>query len=151
MLTATFASLPALAGSEIGVSDWLTIDQARIDLFAQATGDRQWIHTDPARAARDMPGGKPIAHGYLTLSLIPGLVAGLLKIEGLTRGINYGSDKVRFTNMVPVGSRIRARQKMLSVTPRGGGLQLVSEITIEIEGEKRAACVAETISIIYDR
>jgi acyl dehydratase len=151
MLTATFASLPALAGSEIGVSDWLTIDQARIDLFAQATGDRQWIHTDPARAARDMPGGKTIAYGYLTLSLIPGLVAGLLKIEGLTRGINYGSDKVRFTNMVPVGSRIRARQKMLSVTPRGGGLQLVSEITIEIEGEKRAACVAETISIIYDR
>ena len=98
-----------------------------------------------------MPGGKTIAHGYLTLSLIPGLVAGLLKIEGLTRGINYGSDKVRFTNMVPVGAKVRARQKMLSVTPRGGGLQLVSEITIEIEGEKRAACVAETISIIYDR
>jgi acyl dehydratase len=151
MLTATFASLPALAGREIGVSDWLTIDQARIDLFAEATGDHQWIHTDPVRAAREMPGGKTIAHGYLTLSLIPGLVAGLLKIEGLTRGINYGSDKVRFTNMVPAGSRVRARQKMLSVTPRGGGLQLVSEITIEIEGEKRAACIAETISIIYDR
>jgi acyl dehydratase len=151
MLTATFASLPALAGSEIGVSDWLTVDQARIDLFAEATGDRQWIHIDAARAAKEMPGGKTIAHGYLTLSLIPGLVEDLLKIEGLTRGINYGSDKVRFTNMVPAGSRVRARQKLLSVTPRGGGLQLVNEITIEIEGEKRAACVAETLSIIYDR
>ena len=151
MLTATFASLPVLAGSEIGVSDWITVDQARIDLFAEATGDRQWIHTDPERAKTEMPGGKTIAHGYLTLSLIPALVAELLKIEGMTRGINYGSDKVRFTNMVPAGSRVRARQKMLSVTPRGGGLQLISEITIEIEGAKRAACVAETISIIYDR
>ena len=151
MLTATFDTLPALAGSEIGVSDWLTIDQARIDLFAEATGDRQWIHLDAERAKREMPGGKTIAHGYLTLSLIPFLIADLLKIEGLARGINYGSDKVRFTNMVPVGSRVRARQKLLSVDPKGGGLRLVSEITIEIEGEKRPACVAETITIIYDR
>ncbi len=151
MLTATFDTLPALAGSEIGVSDWLTIDQARIDLFAEATGDRQWIHLDAERAKREMPGGKTIAHGYLTLSLIPFLIADLLKIEGLARGINYGSDKVRFTNMVPVGSRVRARQKLLSVDPKGGGLRLVSEITIEIEGERRPACVAETITIIYDR
>ncbi len=151
MLTASFASLPALAGSEIGVSEWLTIDQARIDLFAEATGDRQWIHTDPQRAAMQMPGGKTIAHGYLTLSLIPALTRDLLRIEGLQRGINYGSDKVRFANMVPAGSRVRARQRLLSVTPRGGGFQLVSEITIEIEGEERAACIAETISIIYDR
>ena len=151
MLTATFDGLPALAGSEIGVSDWLTVDQARIDLFAQATGDRQWIHTDPERARKELPGGRTIAHGYLTLSLIPGLIRDLLKIEGLTRGINYGSDKVRFTNTVPEGSRVRARQKLLSVSPRGGGLQLVSEITVEIEGEKRPACVAETIAIIYNR
>jgi acyl dehydratase len=151
MLTATFESLPALAGREIGVSDWLVIDQARINLFAEATGDRQWIHVDPERAKKEMPGGRTIAHGYLTLSLIPVLIQDLLKIEGLTRGINYGSDKVRFTNMVPEGSRVRARQKMLSVTPKGGGLQLISEITIEIEGEKRAACVAETIAIIYNR
>jgi acyl dehydratase len=151
MLTATFESLPALAGREIGVSDWLVIDQARINLFAEATGDRQWIHVDPERAKKEMPGGKTIAHGYLTLSLIPVLIQDLLKIEGLTRGINYGSDKVRFTNMVPEGSRVRARQKMLSVAPKGGGLQLISEITIEIEGEKRAACVAETITIIYNR
>jgi acyl dehydratase len=151
MLTTTFDSLSALAGSEIGVSDWLTIDQARIDLFAEATGDRQWIHVDPERAKKEMPGGKTIAHGYLTLSLIPALIHGLLRIEGLTRGINYGANKIRFTNMVPEGSRVRARQKLLSVTPKGGGLQLVSEITIEIEGEKRAACVAETIAILYNR
>ena len=151
MLTATFESLPALAGREIGVSDWLTIDQARINLFAEATGDRQWIHVDHERAKKEMPGGRTIAHGYLTLSLIPVLIQDLLKIEGLTRGINYGSDKVRFTSMVPEGSRVRARQKMLSVAPKGGGLQLISEITIEIEGEKRAACVAETIAIIYNR
>jgi len=151
MLTVSFAELPALAGREIGVSDWLTIDQDRIDRFAQATGDRQWIHVDRERAAREMPGGKTIAHGYLTLALIPALIQELLTIEGLKRGLNYGADKVRFTNMVPEGSRVRARQKLLSVTPRGGGLQLVSEITIEIEGEKRAACIAETISIIYDR
>ena len=143
--------MPALAGREIGVSDWLVIDQARINLFAEATGDRQWIHVDPERAKKEMPGGRTIAHGYLTLSLIPVLIQDLLKIDGLTRGINYGSDKVRFTNMVPEGSRVRARQKMLSVAPKGGGLQLISEITIEIEGEKRAACVAETIAIIYNR
>ena len=151
MLSVSFAELPALAGREIGVSDWLNIDQARIDRFAEATGDRQWIHVDRERAAREMPGGKTIAHGYLTLALIPALIQDLLKIEGLTRGINYGSDKVRFTNIVPEGSRVRARQKMLSVAPKGGGLQLISEITIEIEGEKRAACVAETIAIIYNR
>jgi acyl dehydratase len=151
MLTATFDSLPALAGREIGVSDWLTIDQARITRFAEATGDRQWIHLDAERAKKELPGGKTIAHGYLTLSLIPALIQGLLKIEGLTRGINYGADKVRFTNMVPEGSRVRARQKMVSVAPRGGGLQLVSEITIEIEGEKRPACIAETIAIIYNK
>jgi acyl dehydratase len=150
MLTVSFAELPALAGREIGVSDWLTIDQARIDRFAEATGDRQWIHVDPERAAREMPGGKTIAHGYLTLALIPALIQELLKIEGLKRGLNYGADKVRFTNMVPEGSRVRARQKILSVECKGGGLKLVSEITIEIEGEKRPACVAETIAIIYD-
>ena len=151
MLTVRFESLPSLAGREIGMSEWLTIDQARINLFAEATGDRQWIHVDAGRAKRELPGGKTIAHGYLTLSLIPALVQDLIKIEGLTRGINYGADKVRFTQAVPEGSRVRARQKIVSVTPRGGGLQLVSEITIEIEGEKKPACVAETIAIVYNR
>ena len=151
MLVTTFDGLSALAGQEIGVSDWLTIDQARINLFAEATGDRQWIHLDAERAEKEIPGGRTIAHGYLTLSLIPALVGGLLKIEGLTRGINYGADKVRFTNRVPEGSRVRARQKLLSVEAKGGGLKLVSEITIEIEGDKRPACVAQTIAVIYDR
>ena len=149
MKTVAFDDLPSLAGQEIGVSDWVTIDQDRIDKFADATGDHQWIHVDVARAKAEMPGGKTIAHGYLTLSLIPGLGGQILKIAGVSRGINYGSNKVRFINMVPVGSRVRARQKLLSVEPRGAALQLVNEMTIEIEGQAKAACVAETISIVY--
>jgi len=149
MKTATFETLASLAGQEIGVSDWLQIDQARINQFADATGDHQWIHVDVERAKREMPGGKTIAHGYLTLSLIPGLTGGMLRVEGVTRGINYGSNKVRFTNMVPVRSRVRARQKLVAVEARSGGMQLTNEVTIEIEGQQRPACVAETISLIY--
>ena len=149
MKTATFETLASLAGQEIGVSDWLEIDQARINQFADATGDHQWIHVDVERAKKEMPGGKTIAHGYLTLSLIPGLTGGMLRVEGVTRGINYGSNKVRFTNMVPVGSRVRARQKLVAVESRSGGMQLTNEVTIEIEGQQRPACIAETISLIY--
>jgi acyl dehydratase len=149
MKTVTFEELPALVGQETGVSDWVTIDQDRINKFADATGDHQWIHLDAARAAKEMPGGKTIAHGYLTLSLIPWLTGGFLKIEGVTRGINYGSNKVRFTNMVPVDSRVRARSKLLAVELRGGGMQLTSEVTIEIEGQQRPACIAETIGIVF--
>jgi acyl dehydratase len=149
MKTVTFEELPALVGQETGVSDWVTIDQDRINKFADATGDHQWIHIDVARAAKEMPGGKTIAHGYLTLSLIPWLTGGFLRIDGVTRGINYGSNKVRFTNMVPVGSRVRARSKLLSAEMRGGGMQLTSEVTIEIEGQQRPACIAETIGIVF--
>ena len=149
MKTVTFEDLPRLVGQETGVSDWVTIDQDRINKFADATGDHQWIHIDVARAAKEMPGGKTIAHGYLTLSLIPWLTGSFLRIEGVTRGINYGSNKVRFTNMVPVGSRVRARSNLLSVEPRGGGMQLTSEVTIEIEGQQRPACIAETIGIVF--
>lgn len=149
MATATFENLAGLAGTEIGVSDWLTIDQARIDKFADATGDHQWIHVDAARAAREMPDGKTIAHGFLTLSLIPALTEGLLVIADVTRVINYGCDKVRFTAMVPVGSRVRARQKLLRVEPKAGGVQLVSEVTVELEGGKRPVCVAETLVLVY--
>jgi acyl dehydratase len=149
MKTVTFEDLPGLVGQETGVSDWVTIDQDRINSFADATGDHQWIHIDVGRAAKEMPGGKTIAHGYLTLSLIPWLTGGFLRVEGVTRGINYGSNKVRFTSMVPVGSRVRARSKLLSVEPRGGGMQLVSEVTIEIEGQQRPACIAETIGIVF--
>ena len=144
-----FEELPSLVGQETGVSDWVTIDQDRINRFADATGDHQWIHVDVERAAREMPGGKTIAHGYLTLSLIPWLTGGFLAVDGVTRGINYGSNKTRFTNMVPVGSRVRARAKLISAEPRGGGMELVNEVTIEIEGQKRPACVTESIGILF--
>ncbi|MCA3693937.1 MaoC family dehydratase [Aquidulcibacter sp.] len=145
--TTTFATLAELAGQEIGASDWLLIDQDRVNLFADATGDHQWIHVDVPRATKEM--GGPIAHGFLTLSLIPFLGKDILKVEGVSRGINYGLNKVRFTNMVRVGSKVRAVQKLLSVEPKSGGLMLTSEVTIEIEGEARPACVAETVSMLF--
>jgi acyl dehydratase len=142
-----FADLPGLVGTEVGVSDWLQVTQERVNLFADATGDHQWIHVDVERATREI--GGPIAHGYLTLSLIPHLSAGMLPVKGVTRGINYGSDKVRFTNMVRVGKRVRLRQKLIGVEPKGGGVQIKNLCTIEIEGEERPACVAETMSVLY--
>ncbi|MEY3260619.1 MAG: hypothetical protein RIT46_1448 [Pseudomonadota bacterium] len=147
MREVAYADLPGLIGEEMGVSDWVVVDQNRVNLFADATGDHQWIHIDVERANREM--GGPIAHGYLTLSLIPFLGAGIMRVTGVTRGINYGSDKVRFTNMVRVGKRVRMRQKLLNVQPKAGGLQMTTECTIEIEGEDRPACVAETISVLY--
>jgi acyl dehydratase len=137
----------ALVGQEVGVSDWVQISQERVNQFAEATGDFQWIHVDVERATREM--GGPIAHGYLTLSLIPFLSSGLVPLTGVTRGINYGSDKVRFTNMVRVGKRVRLRQKLLSAEAKAGGVQLKYLCTIEIEGEERPACVAETITVLY--
>jgi acyl dehydratase len=139
--------LPGLVGTEVGVSDWLLIDQDRVNKFADATGDHQWIHVDVERATREI--GGPIAHGYLTLSLIPHLSAGMLPVKGVTRGINYGSDKVRFTNMVRVGKRVRLRQKLIGAEPKAGGMQLKNECVIEIEGEDKPACIAETMSIVY--
>ena len=142
-----FKDLPGLVGTEVGVSDWLEVSQDRVNQFADATGDHQWIHVDVERATREM--GGPIAHGYLTLSLIPHLSAGMLPVRGVTRGINYGSDKVRFTNMVRVGKRVRLRQKLIGVEPKAGGVQIKNLCTIEIEGEERPACVAETMSVLY--
>ncbi|HWD48501.1 MAG TPA: MaoC family dehydratase [Rhizomicrobium sp.] len=147
--TVAFDALPTLAGQETGVSDWVKITQDRINKFADATGDHQWIHIDVERAKKEMPGGKTIAHGYLTLSLIPFLTGSFLRVEGVTRGINYGSDKVRFTNMVPVGSKVRARAKLLSAEAKSGGMQMRTEVTIEIEGQDRPACIAETISLVF--
>ena len=147
MPTVEFSEVAGLVGQEIGVSDWVEISQERVNQFAEATGDHQWIHVDVERATREM--GGPIAHGYLTLSLIPFLSAGMLNIKGVTRGINYGSDKVRFTNMVRVGKRVRLRQKLIGAEPKSGGIQIKNECTIEIEGEDRPACVAETISVLY--
>jgi acyl dehydratase len=149
MKVISYADLEKHAGHEIGHSDWVLIDQARVNKFADATGDHQWIHVDVERARRELPTKGTIAHGYLTVSLIPWLGSQILKIEGVSRGINYGSNRVRFTNMVPVGSRVRAKLKFLNVDDKTGGKQITSEYTIEIEGQERPACVAETIGIVY--
>ena len=149
MKTIKYAEMAKHIGEEMGVSEWVTVDQARVNKFADATGDHQWIHIDVERAKRELPTKGTIAHGYLTLSLIPFLASKISRIDGVSRGINYGSNKVRFTNMVPTGAHVRARQKLLSAEPKGGGLQLTNEVTIEIEGQDRPACVAETISLVY--
>ena len=143
--------LAAWVGKEIGVSRWLTVDQHTIDLFAKATGDLQWIHVDVKRAKREMPDGRTIAHGFLTLSLIPLLARGVWKVRQRTRALNYGSNKVRFTAPVPSGSRIRLRQKLLAlIQVEDGGHRLTIESTVEIEGSERPALVAEILSVIYD-
>ena len=149
MRTIAFNDLPSLAGQELGTSEWMTIGQDRINQFADATGDHQWIHIDVERAKKDMPGGKTIAHGFLTLSLLPVLGAQIMRVTGVSRGINYGLNKVRFTNTVQVGSRVRGRQKLLSVEKRGDAMQMTSEFTVEIEGQDRPACVAEWIGLIF--
>ena len=137
-------------GQEIGVSDWVEITQERINLFADATGDHQWIHVDVERAKKDMPGGKTIAHGFLTLSLIPMLSQQISHINNVRNGINYGCNKVRFTSPVQAGSKVRARAKLIAAEPMDkGGVRLTNQVTIEIEGQERPACVAETMSIVY--
>jgi acyl dehydratase len=141
------SELPGLVGQEVGVSDWLEITQDRINRFADATGDHQWIHVDIERATKEL--GSPIAHGYLVLSLIPFLAKNIVQYQNVSRGINYGCNKVRFTNMAPVGCKLRMRLKVKHVEQRAGAYQLVSECTLEIEGEERPACVAETVSLLY--
>ena len=136
-------------GQEIGVSEWLLIDQDRINDFADATGDHQWIHIDPKRAESEL-GMPTIAHGFLTLSLVPMLTSKISSIKSATRGINYGTNKVRFTNMVPVNSKVRAKTKLLEAQPKAGGTQLISEVSIEIEGQERPAMIAETVSIVFE-
>ncbi|MFH0245062.1 MaoC family dehydratase [Streptomyces sp. HK10] len=132
-------------GEELGTSDWLEIDQKRIDLFADATGDHQWIHVDPGKAAAG-PFGTTIAHGYLTLSLLPVLVPQLIRVEGVRMGINYGVNKVRFPSPVPVGSRVRATARITEVSEVGEDrAQLTSLVTIEREGGEKPVCVAESV------
>jgi len=137
-------------GKELGPSDWMTVDQAIIDKFADATGDHQWIHVDVERAKREMPGGKTIAHGYLTLSLVPRLGQTLYRVKHRSRGLNYGSNRVRFTGMVPAGSRIRLRLTIKSVEPVEGGVRTTSSGSMELEGSDRPVLVAETIGVTYD-
>ena len=146
----TPADMKNHVGEDFGVSDWVVIDQPTIDKFAEATGDHQWIHVDVERAKKEMPGGKTIAHGFLTLSLIPRLSATLWKIERRSRGINYGLNKLRFTAPVPVGARVRLRQKLLAADDvKDNGVRFTFENTIEIEGSAQPALIAEGLSIAY--
>ena len=145
--------LQSRIGQEIHVSEWFEVTQQRIDAFAAATGDRQWIHTDVARAARESPWKTTIAHGYLTLSLYP-MLRGLVDAErapfpGVRQMVNYGLDRVRFPNAVLSGSRVRARCVLLKVEPAAGGLQVSEQYTVEIEGQPKPACVAEAIMRAY--
>jgi acyl dehydratase len=142
------ADLQSRVGQELGRSEWLLVDQARIDRFAEATGDHQWIHVDPARAAAG-PFGATIAHGYLTLSLLPLFFDTAFSVADVRMGINYGLNRVRFPNPVRVNSRLRGRFVLSSWEPLEGGAQLVVEATIEIEGASKPACVAETVARRY--
>ncbi len=141
--------LEAELGRHVGYSDWMEITQERIDAFAEATGDHQWIHVDPARAAEG-PYGRTIAHGYLTLSLLPVLGAEVMEIRGFAMMINYGVDKVRFPAPVPVGSRIRAGIELTSLERKSSGVQLNSLVTVEVEGSDRPAVVAETVRMMVE-
>ncbi len=145
----TIDDAKALIGQEIGVSDWVLVDQQRINQFAEATDDHQWIHVDTARARTGMPGGQTIAHGYLVLSLLPALMDKLVTMPTLQRAINYGLNKVRFKNPVPAGSRVRLRSVLLQAQKRAGALQVILENTIEIEGQAKPACVAEVIALYF--
>ncbi|MDE0942424.1 MAG: MaoC family dehydratase [Alphaproteobacteria bacterium] len=137
-------------GEEMGVSEWVTIDQDMINKFAEATGDHQWIHVDVERAKRELPTGTTIAHGYLTLSLLPRLSGELMEIEKKSRGVNYGSNKVRFTGMVPAGSRVRLRSTLKAAEDvKGDGIRIIADVAMEMEGSDRPVMVAETISISY--
>jgi len=143
-------ALRALIGQELGVSDWLEVTQDLIDRFAEVTGDHQWIHVDLERARREMPGGKTIAHGYLLLSLLPKLGAGIYKLSWPTRSINYGSDKVRIVNPVKAGARIRLRQSLVAVEDGAPGAHRITvRQTLEIENEAKPAMIADTIRMTF--
>jgi acyl dehydratase len=144
----TLVEMQALVGQELGSSDWLTIEQGRIDQFAHATGDQQWIHTDPARAASG-PFGATVAHGFLTLSLLPVLSEAAFAVDDVRMGVNYGLNRVRFAAPVRVGSRVRGHFKLLSYEALEGGAQMTVQATIELEGSSKPACVAETVARRY--
>ncbi|MER7889855.1 MaoC family dehydratase [Micromonospora sp. NPDC094482] len=147
----TFASIDELAaavGETVGPGPWQTVDQSRVDLFADATDDHQWIHVDPRRAAAG-PFGGTIAHGYLTLSLLPALVGRLYRVEGVGMGVNYGLNRVRFPAPVRVGSAVRASATIAEVSSVDGGVQVVTAVTVESDAGGKPACVAETVSRLY--
>jgi acyl dehydratase len=142
------AELKGLVGAPLGVSDWVTIDQKRIDQFAAVTGDDQWIHVDPVRAAAGMF-GTTVAHGFLTLSLLPLFIRSSHKVDGARMSVNYGLNRVRFPAPVPVNSRLRAHFKLLALEPIDGGVQLITEVSVEREGQAKPVCVAESVGRLY--
>ena len=140
--------LQAAVGEHLGVSEWFTLDQERIDTFAEATDDRQWIHVDPERAAHG-PFGTTIAHGLLTLSLLGTLVPQIYRVENVGTRLNYGYNKVRFPTPVRAGSRVRASCRILEASAVKGGLHVVTEVTVELEGSEKPACVAHSVGRVY--
>jgi acyl dehydratase len=147
--TTTMAELPELVGTELGSSDWYEVTQERVNQFAEATGDHQWIHIDIDRAKKESPFGGPIAHGFLTLSLVVPLVAQVLTVTDQKMGVNYGLNKVRFPAPVPVGSKVRASVRLESVEEIAGGLQNVLAVTVEREGGGKPVCIAEWVVRYY--
>jgi acyl dehydratase len=141
-------ALAEATGQHLGYSDWIEIDQKRVDLFADATGDHQWIHVDPERAATG-PFKRTIAHGFLTLSLVPVLVADVYQVDGVGMAVNYGLNKVRFPAPLPVGGRVRGGVELVEVTPVDGGVQVVARVTVEVDGTAKPCCVAETVARLY--
>jgi acyl dehydratase len=144
------ADMQRYVGQKLGTSDWIVVDQAKIDDFAKLTGDNNWIHIDVERAARELPDGKTIAHGLLTLSLMPYLAAQTLKIRKRSRSINYGSNKVRFPAPVKSGARLRLHRSLEKFEPVEGGARLTFSNVMEIDGEERPAMAAESITIVYE-
>jgi acyl dehydratase len=144
------AGLKEVVGEQVGYSEWVTISQEQVNQFAEATGDHQWIHVDPERAKKESPFGGPIAHGYLTLSLIPALLPQVLVPTGFKMGVNYGANKVRFMAPVPVGAKLRLGVKVLAVDEIAGGSQMTIEATLETEGATKPSCVAEVIYRQYE-
>lgn len=148
--TIAFAELPQLVGSEVAVSNWFEVGQERIKAFAEATEDRQWIHVDPERCARESPFGAPVAHGFLTLSLLPAMLESALAIEGMRMGLNYGLNRVRFPAPLPSGSRVRGRWLLATCDPIEGGVQLTWSVAVEPDGEgAKPVCVAEFLIRAY--
>jgi acyl dehydratase len=141
------ADLEKGVGTHLGHSEWHTVNQDEIDAFAAATGDHQWIHVDPAKAAEG-PFGSTVAHGFLTLSLVPMLTWQVYKVEGVKMAVNYGADKLRFPSPVPVGSRVRAAVELTSVTPNKLGYQVATRVTIELDGSDKPACVADMLAVV---
>lgn len=145
----SLAELKSLVGQEVAVSDWIKISQERINTFADATGDHQWLHVDVERAKRESPFGGPIAHGFLTLSLLPMLLENTISMTDVKMAVNYGLNKVRFPAPVPVDSNLRARLKLLEVEDITGGAQIIWEVVMEREGSEKPVCVAESIMRRY--